>query len=68
MPLFKEKKQTPGGLGAKKGPDLYSSARRIQTVSRGWWNSPSMRRARKNFWSKFFRKVERGGQFMWDGE
>jgi hypothetical protein len=68
VPLFKEKKQTPGGLGAKKGPDLYSSARRIQTVSRGWWNSPSMRRARKNFWSKFFRKVERGGQFMWDGE
>jgi len=68
VPLFKSKKETPGGLGAKKGPDLYSSARRVQTISRGWWNSPGMKKARRNFWKKLGKGTSEMGSYMWNGE
>ncbi len=68
MPLFKSKKETPGGLGAKKGPDLYSSARRVQKASRSWWNSPGMRKARRSFWKKLGKGTSDMGSYMWNGE
>jgi hypothetical protein len=69
MPLFREKKETPGGLGAgKKGPDLYSSARRVQTTSKNWWNSPGMKKARRQFWKKLGRGASDMGSYMWNGE
>lgn len=73
MPLFREKKETPGGLGAKgKAPDLYSSARRVQTTTKGWWNgwwnSASMRKNRRNFWKKLGKKAGATYDYMMWGE
>lgn len=67
MPLFREKKETEG-LGAKKGPDVSFQVRRIQHASKSWWNSPSMRKARRSFWKKLGKGTKDMGSYMWNGE